>query len=478
MHSLLWKFWLATWLAVIGMVAAAVIAVSQWHRIEAYSAVENKPNVMLRKLAIDIEAAIKDGDDVRPLLETNAMSEFGQIYLIDSDGTDYLERPIPAEISVSAESIGDNANAPFAPPIFAHTIRVDDRESYFMIFVFDRGAHPMWLLFRRAGASWAIVASLIISGLISGWLALIVARPINHLARVSERHSLGDFDARPDARYRFRKDEIGGLARQLETSAQRIKQLVQRQKEFWRDVSHEVRAPLARLQLAAECVEDDATDKPALQQIQREVGTIDRLVQDLLHLSRSKDLAASAWRPVDIVTLLNDCERTFLIVARDKQVDVQLLVDRPPREMHGNADLLRRMFANILDNAIRHSPPAARVELRGVCEGNTYQVCVRDQGPGVPENRLREIFEPFVRLDPARRRETGGFGVGLAMVHNIATMHDGTVGASNVSPTGLSVKVVLPLGGMEKHNDTGVNLTTGGPQRDRRQTTGLSERPS
>ena len=446
MRSLLWKFWLATWLAVIGMVATAVIGMTQWHRFEAYLAVENKPNVMLRQLALEIEVAIREGEDIRPLLESNAMSEFGQVYLIDHTGTDYLKRPIPPDIAVGAPDIGDIATAPFTPPIFAHTIQVDDQHSYFMIFLFERGARPIWLLFRHIGAPWAIAASLLISGVISGWLALIVARPINHLARVSARHSQGDFDARPDERYRLRRDEIGGLARQLEESARRIKRLVQRQKEFWRDVSHEVRAPLARLQLAAESVEVDASDARALQQIQREVGNIDRLVQDLLHLSRSSGISFNELQNVDIVNVINDCERTLAIVASNKQVDVQLSLDRPTRVLYGNVELLCRLFENVLDNALRHAPPGSRVDVRGTSNDHHYQVCVRDHGPGVQDDRLREIFEPFVRMDPARRRETGGFGIGLAMVHNIAKMHGGTVVASNVSPTGLAVNVTLPLG--------------------------------
>ncbi|MDJ0749554.1 MAG: ATP-binding protein [Woeseiaceae bacterium] len=446
MRSLLWKFWLAIWMAVIGMLAAAVVVLTQWHRFESYLAVEKKPNVILRQLAVEIEAAISDGDDIRPLLEKTSMSEFGEVYLIDREGVDYLGRPLPADIAVGAYESGSMAAAPFSPPIFAHSIQVDDQHSYFMIFVFEKGTHPMWMLFRRGGAPWAIVVSLVISGLISGWLALLVVRPINHLARVSARHSQGDFDTSPDERYRLRRDEIGRLARQLAESAKRIKQLVQRQKEFWRDVSHEVRAPLARLQLAAESVEVDATDTRALQHIQREVGTIDRLVQNLLHLSRSSGISSNELQHVDIVNLLGDCERTLSIIAESKQVNVQLVVEQPARELYGNVELLRRMFENVLDNALRHAPPGSCVDIRGFKTDQYYQVCVRDQGPGVHDDRLREIFEPFVRMDPARRRETGGFGIGLAMVHNIAKMHGGTVVANNVDPTGLAINITLPLG--------------------------------
>ena len=129
------------------------------------------------------------------------------------------------------------------------------------------------------------VAALIISGLISWWLAAKIARPIQSLALASGLQGEGDFSTAIDERIRQRPDEIGALAQQLHTSGIKIQNLLKKQKDFLRDVSHEVRTPLARLQVAAETLELDARDERALNQIKHQVLVIDQLVQNLLHLS-------------------------------------------------------------------------------------------------------------------------------------------------------------------------------------------------
>ena len=187
----------------------------------------------------------------------------------------------------------------------------------------------------------------------SAWLAHIVSHPISQLAHVSAKFGEGELDALIDQRLTKRQDEIGALARQLKASATKIKVLMQRQKDFLRDVSHEVKTPLARLQIASESVSIDPSDKSAITHIHREVEVIDQLVQDLLHLSHSeRPLEELSFESIAIPNLLNRCVERAGILATHKKI--QICYQQPPKSLpfQGITLLLERVIDNLLTNAI------------------------------------------------------------------------------------------------------------------------------
>lgn len=448
MNRLVWKFWLAIWLAVLAMLGAAVAIITQWQAFESYSAAQAHPTRMLQRLAYEIEVVLRAQGDVRALLSENEMSPFGTVYLIDPNGRDVLGRAIPAEIARGEPTLptGSRASAEAEPlaPVFARAVYGQADAPYFMVFVFDAGRNPMWLLFRQLGFPSILAASLLISGLVSAWLALMVTRPVNRLVRLSVRHSQGDFDASIGEKLLLRRDELGRLARQLTASAQQIKSLLQRQKDFVRDVSHEVRSPLARLQVASECLEVDPSDARALARISREIVVIDQLVQGLLQLSRT-ERAMQGREPLRVDDILASCVDDAALDAKRRNVALCVTRSVGSPIVRGDPMMLQRVFDNLLCNALRYTAEGSKVDVSAASTATHWHLSVSDEGPGVPEHRLGDIFEPFVRLDEARARDTGGFGVGLALVKRITDLHGGSVQAKNRSPRGLSVTVALPL---------------------------------
>ena len=452
-----WKFWAATWVAVVAMLGALMLLFTQWHQFESYLDFQRHPHSQLQHMVEVIESGLAAGVDISPLLLNHDLSDIGTLYLIDNSGADYLNRPLPSQLISREPALAhapadqavaeDPQSSAAAMSIFARAVYPSQGNPYFMIFAFDQRRHPIWLLFRRFGLMTIVVPSLLISGLVSGWLAWLVVRPINRLALLSQAHSRGEFDAPVDARELERADEIGLLAQQLRYSAQQIKQLMRRQKEFLRDVSHEVRAPLARLRLAAEVAELDDDNSAALERIQREVCVIDDLVQQVLHLSRVDDAQHAPMEALDIEQLIRRSCDDAQVLSSSKRVAVQQQLCPPQSVLRGNEQLLLRMFDNVLLNAVKYSPPSGAISVSSCNTQSGYEISVVDEGPGVPEGDLDKIFLPFVRLsEPSSNGAThdAGFGVGLALVKNVVDVHGGHISASNHLPSGLHIKMELP----------------------------------
>ena len=442
MRQLFWKFWIAISAAIVGMLALTVFVITQWHRFELQAETQSQPNAMMKIVANRLEMALANDGDPTPILLENELSEYGQTYLIDPTGADWLGRPIPAEILGSEPSTA-TSSVTQPPSIFARAIQTQEGAYYFMIFSFDGNRHPLWMIFKRINLTWILIGGLLLSGLISALLALYVAHPLRELSQVSKQHGRGLFDTEIDANLRLRRDEVGELARQLESSGIKINQALKRQEEFVRDVSHEVRGPLARLQVAAERLEAAPADHDALAQIKREVLEVDDLVQDLLHLSKEPDSTTYSERNLEDV--LTERIQRYELLANSRSIEIRLLLQSSPPKLTADYSALTRAFDNLIANAVRHAPPESTIYVECGATDHECRIVVKDSGSGVPPAHLEAIFEPFVRLDTARQRSTGGFGLGLALVKKIVRQHDGCIHAENQRDGGLAVTVSLPL---------------------------------
>lgn len=446
-QNLVWTLWFALVISVVGTFATSALLIKQWNRFESYSHAEGNPRFLFNALAKEAEVVLNKDGDLRTLLLDNPLTEVGQVYLINSAGTEVLGRPIPKTIALSASEIDLNDarhRSSSKQAIFSRAINSAKGE-FFVIFRFDPPT-LIWIIFARLGLFWILVAALFVSGLISWWLAALIVRPIRQLALASSIQSDGNFLTQIDRKTLRREDEIGALARQLKISGAKVKALLQKQKNLLRDVSHEVRTPLARLQIAAETVELDTGDERAINQIKQQVKVIDQLVQDLLNLSQFDHLSSSRnFENIDPATLVRRCVESSQLLANRKHVSITLQnINYPALDITGVPFLLDRALDNLINNAVRHSPEYGNIIVS--CEIENGHCCfgVSDEGGGVPAESLDRIFEPFVRLDSSRNRQTGGFGLGLSLVQRIAKLHRGSVVASNC-PNGLEVKLNIPL---------------------------------
>jgi two-component system sensor histidine kinase CpxA len=235
--------------------------------------------------------------------------------------------------------------------------------------------------------------------------------------------------------------------------AQRLRQLLEAKQQLLRDVSHELRSPLARLQLALSLARrEDSGAERHLARIACEADRLEQLIARTLKLVRLERPAhALEHVQVDVGELLRNIASDVAIEA-DAQGCLVNVAASGRLLVSGDPELLRSAFENVIRNAVRYSPAGALVAIearRGPAEGTSREsvkIAVRDCGPGVPEKELGSIFEPFYRVDAAREhRSTGGEGLGLAIAAGAVALHQGSITARNVPGGGLMVLVELPV---------------------------------
>ncbi|MCL4118758.1 UNVERIFIED_CONTAM: hypothetical protein GTU68_044716 [Idotea baltica] len=274
-------------------------------------------------------------------------------------------------------------------------------------------------------------------GVLIWWLVGRALRPVQAMSERVNAITTTSLDQRvpvPSG-----NDEISGLATVMNGMLQRLERGDSRQRQFAADASHELRSPLATMRTAAEMIERNPTSgrAPTLaSDIVAEADRMDALISDLLSLSRvDEELAAHNHRLVDLSALA------------DGFVSAQRLI-APGLRVMGDVDQLQRAVENLINNAHRHAATQVAISLRTVHHHDTAyaELCVEDDGDGVPADQRRSIFERFRRLDEARTRDQGGAGLGLALVHAIVTRHRGAIAVDD-SPTltGARFTMHIPL---------------------------------
>ena len=309
----------------------------------------------------------------------------------------------------------------------------------------DRPPRPVDLL--EPAALWPRLAVLaLVVGCVSFALARYLARPFGALRETTRRLGVGDLSARVGGRAVRRRDEIGALARDFDAMAERLEGLVGSQRRLLRDVSHELRSPLARLRVALELARDraGAGAGEALDRIEHEAARLDELIGQLLLLERLEvgqpDVEAVAFDLSRLVGEVVD-DASFEAAPAGREV---LFESGAPVPTTGYPSLMRSALENVIRNAIRHAPESTSVEVVLAAEDGSVSVTVRDHGSGVPDEHLETLFEPFSRVADARERATGGAGLGLAITRRAVEIHGGSVAASNHPQGGLEVVIHLP----------------------------------
>jgi signal transduction histidine kinase len=289
-----------------------------------------------------------------------------------------------------------------------------------------------------------LAAALVASLLFAALLAWYFARPIRSLRQAFEAASQGDLAPR-FAGAGKRGDELTDLGRDFDRMTARLRSLMDGQRRLLHDVSHEMRSPLARLQAAIGLAhQNPARMASSFQRIERESVRMDKLVDELLTLSRLEAGALSGAREeIDVAELLHGIvgDAHFEATAQGRNVaahgtaDVVLL---------GQADLLARAIENVVRNAIKHSPEGETIVVDTAVDGGTLRIRVLDRGPGVAAEDLQAIFEPFFRSS-GTEKDVEGHGLGLAIARQVVQQHGGTIGAVNRDGGGLCVEIALPL---------------------------------
>lgn len=256
----------------------------------------------------------------------------------------------------------------------------------------------------------------------------------------------GDLSLRVNDRIARRRDEIGLTARAFNAMTERLCELLDRQNQLMRDISHDLRTPLARQRVAIELAADSGIEPELLDSIQRQNERLDEMTGQILTLYRVSGGRDGLERePVQIVRAINDVLRDAADYAEHQRVDCHFEAGPDCHQVTvlANGELLRRGLDNILQNALDYTPPGKAVTIGLVREGDQLCCSITDQGPGAPEEMLPHLFEPFYRADKARSGR--GWGLGLAIARDIVAAHDGRIDARNVDGGGLQVTLWLPV---------------------------------
>jgi signal transduction histidine kinase len=332
---------------------------------------------------------------------------------------------------------------------------VHDGQPYSLIVVpRDRQHRRPPIPFPRGGTAILLVLAIAIpiSVLLSFLIARYLIRPLKSFESAGTRLADGDLSARISPSVSDRGDELGEFANTFDHMAERIELLVNSHKELLRDVSHELRSPLARLQASLSLARQrtGGVVDAEMDRIELEVERLDNLIGKLLTFARidSKQLPVEK-EPVNIDWVLADVIGDALIEAAADEKNV-VLTETSELRVLGDAELLASCFENIIRNAIRHTPPGSTVDVSLFAfEDDLSRCCVsiRDRGEGLPEEDLANIFELFRKFDDQGGENTGSSGIGLAIADKVVKLHGGDISASNAPDGGLIVTVCLPLAG-------------------------------
>jgi two-component system sensor histidine kinase CpxA len=289
--------------------------------------------------------------------------------------------------------------------------------------------------------SWLAVLVAIILVSVVCWLPLMrdLTHSIAQLTRATRRVAEGQFDLELPA---GRRDELGQLSDSIHQMAEKLSGFVHGQRRFLSDIAHELCSPISRIQMALGILEQRAQPniRDYVGDLREEVQHMSDLVNELLAFSKSQ--INTAERPLEPVNLSSVVERVLQREAPDgASVEVNV-----PEELEAIAhhDYVLRSLANLVRNAIRYAGDSGPIVIMAVHEGDDIRINVADQGPGLPESELENVFKPFYRPELARQRETGGTGLGLAIVQSCIQACGGTVHCRNRTPHGLDVEIRLP----------------------------------
>lgn len=281
---------------------------------------------------------------------------------------------------------------------------------------------------------------LVASTLVSFLLSWSITRPLKKLGLASRQFAQGDLHTSIDAKLMRRADELGDLAKDFSYMMRQIQQTISAQKQLLHDVSHELRAPLARLQVAAELIQQKE-EKPSsyIQRIHAECERMNQLIQRILNFARLEESTAT-FTNIDLVKLLQTHIDNILFEHPQRQLRFNHAM--PALLIDGDPAFIGEAVDNILRNACKYTPDDSPIEVELTRNAQNVLISIRDHGPGVASEDLEKLTTPFYRS--GNRMHGDGFGLGLSIARRALEKHDGKLELNNHPDGGLLVQLELP----------------------------------
>ena len=372
-----------------------------------------------------------------------------EVDIIGPDG-----RSIPDEMTnrgdfdavIARTKESGNPEIDLTPPeagLGATYLTLDGGKPYLLLVKWSPPRVPS--LFFDSWLGYLRLTGILVTGILVCYaLALYLTSPIRKLREATQRLAEGDLQTRVATQVVKRRDELADLGRDFDVMAERIESLVTSQQRLNRDISHELRSPLARLNVALEIAKQKSNPEtaPMLNRIETESTRLNEMISRLLILAKLETGAeAVEGLRIDLAELVRDVadDADFEAQAKGRYVTVS---KADSCTVIGSENLLRSAIENVLRNAVRYTAEGTAIDVSLVTNNGHAVVRVEDHGGGVPEAELANLFRPFYRVGEARERKTGGIGLGLAIAERAVKAHKGSISAKN-SGDGLVVEIVL-----------------------------------
>jgi two-component system sensor histidine kinase CpxA len=463
MHSLFVRIFVLFWIA-MALIVGGSIAITFTVAAREYESQElqRRPNVAIQASEVLAKGGLPA---LKHWLDDNKNSMPDRdLFVVGPDGKDIIGRRLSESAARRLEALNRDAsggiderrveNTPppgnFRAPRYAPQIVGPDGSTYTVLLVPRRP--NIFGALSLPGISITILGiALVVSAFASWWLARHLSAPIRRIqagarALAAEKLDMPVGHPRVSAGLEDRKDELAVLARDFDAMADQLRANRAAITQLLRDISHELRSPLARMRLALGLARQPGGDLPRqLDRLEREIERLDGFISQVLKLARLHGTDAPFERETfDLDEVLEEVVRDANFEGAAKGCRV-LLAGAAHATLIGNRELLSSAVENVLRNAVRYSPPGEPVEV-AVAQGDVpgLSIVIRDHGPGVPAGELGRIFEPFYRVAESRDRDTGGEGIGLAITAQVMKAHGGSARADNRTGGGLEVSLSLP----------------------------------
>jgi two-component system sensor histidine kinase CpxA len=367
------------------------------------------------------------------------------IYVVDPEGNEVLGRPLPAAVA-DVDRMSQRAEGVLPAGSSRVHVRTDGLGGYKVIGY--EGYFPVSnVLIRPGGRGLLLALMLVVSAAVSVMLARFIVLPVQKLRMAGQKVADGDLSVRVAPSVGSRTDDIARLAHDFDVMTGRVNALLQSKQRLMRDVSHELRSPLARLQalLSISRQTADAGGMERIVRMERELERLDELIGEILAYTRMETQEGITPRPTDIVDLVQNIVDDASLEGQTAGKEIRL--QGPQRCLLDlDSGLIQSAIENVIRNAMKYTADGTTVDVTIVEEPGRLRVVIDDYGPGVPPDAIDKIFEPFFRVDESRNTTTGSGGIGLAIAERSVRLHGGTMMASNREAGGLRVEMVLPAG--------------------------------
>jgi len=458
MRSLFVKIFLWFWLASIMIIGSTIMLMSV---IEPHRPFREDGR-LVKRLSREGQKAVnilenRGPDSLRKFMHGKRQRPGRHVFLFNDKNEAVTGRNVPPEameLSSRANKSGVteflNLKRSF---MLARPIYGSDGKAFVIISEIPRRPREslVWRYLNPRFLSLRLLVIFIVASIFCYWLAWYLTSPIRKLRTASQQLASGDLKTRVVPELGRRTDELADLGKDFDLMAERIETLLSSQGRLLRDISHELRSPLARLNVALELVRQrsgkEAED--ALDRIEREAERMNTLIGQLRTLTLLESgTEIMDKRTIDLSSLVKNISGDAEFESTKRKITVRAELDENII-LEGSEELLRRAIENVLRNALRYTAEGSAIEIflkRHISDGKEYALLkIRDHGPGVHEDELTNLFSPFYRIAESRDRKSGGMGIGLAITDRAVRLHGGTVKAFNAAEGGLVVEMDLPL---------------------------------